>query len=233
MKKRIFFTALAAIVGYLGSFFLCGAALSVGAQEAASLPNLKVVVDAGHGGMDGGVVGKTTGRKESDLNLAIAYKIKEKLTDAGFETVMTRKTEGGLYDAPTKGFKTRDMQKRKEIVEKAAPTLVLSIHQNYYPSSRQRGGQTFYLKGNDGGQVLAENIQAGLNALYGEQSVKPRKSVAADFFMLRFSMPSVIVECGFLSSPKDEALLLDAVFEEKLAAAVVSGTVKYLQGLSV
>ena len=219
-----------AVVSYLGAFGLCSMVSAV--TETAGLPQLKVVVDAGHGGMDGGVVGKTTGVKESDLNLAIAFKIKEKLVDAGFEVVMTRKTEAGLYGEPTKGFKGRDMQKRKEIAETAQPALLLSVHQNYYPSSRQRGGQTFYLAENEQGKVLAGEIQDGLNALYGGYSVKDRKSAKADFFMLRFPFPSVIVECGFLSSPKDEALLVDAFFEEKLASVVTAGVVRYIENQS-
>lgn len=232
MKRRFFAGILLAVVAYLGAFGLCGAALAAVETEASGVPELKVVIDAGHGGMDGGVVGKTTGIKESDLNLAIAFKIKEKLSDAGFETVMTRKTEAGLYGEPTKGFKGRDMQKRKEIVESSAPTLVISVHQNFYPSSRQRGGQVFYLKDNEGGQVLAEGVQERLNALYGNYFVKPRKCTGADFFMLRFALPSIIVECGFLSSPQDEALLVDAVFQEKLATAVTAGAVQYFEKIS-
>ena len=226
IRKKIAAVFLA-IITYFGAFGLCGVAQSV--TETAVLPQLKVVVDAGHGGMDGGVVGTKTGIKESDLNLTIAFKIKEKLTDAGFEVVMTRKTEAGLYGEPSKGFKGRDMQKRKEIAEAAFPTLLLSVHQNFYPSSRQRGGQIFYLAESEQGAMLAAELQNGLNALYGGYSVKARNAMKADYFMLRFPFPSVIVECGFLSSPKDETLLVEAVFQEKLAAAIAAGVVRYME----
>lgn len=228
MKVKFFTVLMGAVLCYLGAFALCFKALGSEVAVGAELPVLKVVVDAGHGGIDGGVVGKKTGVKESDLNLSIAYKIKEKLTEAGFEAVMTRKTEAGLYDTTAKGFKKRDMQKRKSIVESASPTLVLSVHQNYYPSSAERGGQVFYLPKHEQGKRLAECIQERLNALYKAQSVKARKAMAADYFMLRFPMPSIIVECGFLSSEKDEALLTQDVFQAKLASAAVAGMIDYL-----
>ena len=228
MKVKFFAVIIGAVLCYLGAFALCFKALGEEVAVGAELPALKVVIDAGHGGIDGGVVGKKTGVKESDLNLSIAFKLKEKLTEAGFEAVMTRKTEAGLYDTTAKGFKKRDMQKRKSIVENASPTLVLSVHQNYYPSSSQRGGQVFYLPEHEQGKQLAECVQERLNTLYKAQSVKARKAMSADFFMLRFSMPSVIIECGFLSSEKDEALLIQDAFQEKLASSAAAGVINYL-----
>ena len=228
MKGKFFAIILGTILCYLGAFALCARAYSGSVAVGAEVPALKVVVDAGHGGIDGGVVGKKTGVKESDLNLLIAVKLKEKLTEAGFEVVMTRKTEGGLYGVVTKGFKRRDMQKRKSIVENASPTLVVSVHQNFYSSSAQRGGQVFYLPKHEEGQRLAECVQERLNALYKTHSVKGRKAMAADYFMLRFSMPSVIVECGFLSSERDEKLLVTDDFQYKLASMIAAGAIDYL-----
>ena len=228
MKGKFLVGVLVAIFCYLGAFALCVKAFSKEVAVGAEVSLLKVVVDAGHGGIDGGVVGKKSGIKESDINLSIAFLLKEKLTEAGFEVVMTRKTEAGLYDTTAKGFKKRDMQKRKTIVENASPTLVISVHQNYYSSSAQRGGQVFYLPKHTEGKRLAESVQARMNALYEAQSVKARKATAADYFMLRFPMPSIIVECGFLSSEKDEALLLQDDFQQKLAAVMTAGVLDYL-----
>ena len=115
-----------------GAFSLCFYALTE--PVSAVWESLKIVLDAGHGGVDGGVSGSKTGVKESDLNLAFTHSIKDVLEDMGFAVTLTRKTEAGLYGTPTKGFKKRDMQKRKEIIEETEPILVLSIHQNFYPS---------------------------------------------------------------------------------------------------
>ena len=119
------------LVGYCLAFAFCLRALNAPVTVSVQASKLSVVIDAGHGGIDGGVVGVTTKRKESDVNLTIAFLLKEKLADAGFLVVMTRTTEGGLYDTTAPGFKKRDMQRRKEIIQEASPDLLISIHQNY------------------------------------------------------------------------------------------------------
>ena len=120
-------------IGYCFGVGVCFRALSAPAA-VAGVTELKLVVDAGHGGIDGGVVGVKTKRKESDVNLSIAYLLKDRLTDAGFSVTMTRTTDQGLYGTTLPGIKRRDLEKRKEICERAAPTFVVSIHQNFYPS---------------------------------------------------------------------------------------------------
>lgn len=201
-----------------------------GAQAVAAFDNpLRIVIDAGHGGVDGGVVGRKTGVKESDVNLAIAFELCEVLTDLGAEVVMTRKTEAGLYDTAAKGFKKRDMQKRKEIAEAAKPDFLISIHQNAYPSTRYRGGQVFYNVEDENGKNLATLTQNALNTLYAQEGVKGRKQTAGDFFMLKCcACPSLLIECGFLSNPEDEALLQTAVWQRKLAEGIASGLIAYL-----
>ena len=201
-----------------------------GAQAVAAFDNpLRIVIDAGHGGVDGGVVGRKTGVKESDVNLAIAFELCEVLTDLGAEVVMTRKTAAGLYDTAAKGFKKRDMQKRKEIAEAAKPDFLISIHQNAYPSTRYRGGQVFYNVEDENGENLATLTQNALNTLYAQEGVKGRKQAAGDFFMLKCcACPSLLIECGFLSNPEDEALLQTAVWQRKLAEGIASGLIAYL-----
>jgi N-acetylmuramoyl-L-alanine amidase len=200
---------------------------------AFSAQELCVVLDAGHGGVDGGVVGRKTGLKESDVNLSIVYRLKEGLEEVGFAVTLTRKTEAGLYDAATKGFKKRDMQKRKEIIAETDPALVISIHQNFYPSKNTRGAQVFFNKKNEGGEKLALGLQKRLNALYAESGANGRVAASGEFFMLQCAdCPSVIVECGFLSSPADEALLTDEVWQKKLAETLGGGVLGYFADLT-
>ena len=152
------------------------------------------------------------------------------MQDLGFDVILTRKTSSGLYGAATKGFKRRDMEKRKEIVEKEKPDLVLSIHQNYYPSVVTRGAQVFYAAGNETSKALATALQTELNGLYETQKVKNRAIPAGEYYMLKsVSCPSVIVECGFLSSPADEKLLLDETWQRKLAEAIGRGVLLHLE----
>ncbi len=233
MKKTFFAITLAMLVGFVSAVAVCIRALSTQTVSAFSNGELRVVVDAGHGGVDGGVVGRTTGVKESDLNLAIAMEVKRALEDDGFAVTMTRKTAAGLYDTTAKGFKKRDMQKRKEIIQKAAPALVISVHQNFYPSQKTRGGQVFYSAQGEGNRRFASAVQDEINRLYEGAGVRPRKQTAAEYFMLNcYDCPSVIVECGFLSNAEDERLLTQAAWQKKLAKAITAGAIAYFAEIS-
>lgn len=124
------------------TFFLCLNQLS----KDVSLINYTIVIDAGHGGKD---AGKTApdGTKESDLNLKYAKTLGKMFDESGFNVVYTRTTEGGLYGLPTKGFKLRDMQARKQIVQNCSANLVISIHMNQFAGQLSRSGpQVFFSK---------------------------------------------------------------------------------------
>ena len=232
MKKAVLGIVGVALVFCL-AVCVCLGGLFVIQPVSAFENGMKILLDAGHGGVDGGVVGKTSGVKESELNLAIVYKLKTELEEIGFEVVLTRKTDAGLYDAATKGFKKRDMQKRKEIIEGENPTMVLSIHQNFYPSQRPRGGQTFYEKGNKEGERLAISIQKELNVLYEKEGVKSRNATYGEYFILACTRnPSVIVECGFLSNAKDEGLLLNEAWQKSLVEGIAVGVLAYFSNIS-
>lgn len=232
MKKLFFVWIFGVAAVFAAAVVLCVQTLFLPqAVGAFGDGGMRIVVDAGHGGIDGGVCGIHSGVKECDVNLAISYCVKEKLEDRGFEVTMTRKTEGGLYGAPTKGFKKRDMAKRKEIIEQTAPTLVLSVHQNFYPSRSVRGGQVFYDAGNEQSALLGKSIQTCLNELYQTAGAKPREAKAGEYFMLQCtSYPSVIVECGFLSNAEDEKLLCTDGWKNRLAEHIAAGVMDYLAG---
>lgn len=233
MKKSFLALIMTVAFGFVAAVGLCVRAISGATAVAAFDQGLRVVIDAGHGGIDGGVVGRATGIKESDLNLDISYELKSVLEDMGFEVTMTRKTQAGLYGTTTKGFKRRDMEKRREIIRSVAPDFVLSVHQNYYPSSASRGGQVFYREGSEAGKVLAGVLQDKINALYAESGVKSRKITTGDFFMLKcYDCPSVLLECGFLSNAADEKLLCEEKWQKKFAESVAAGLVEFLSGIA-
>lgn len=189
---------------------------------------LKIVVDAGHGGMDGGVTGVKTGEKESNINLKIAFALSSVLEDAGFQVTMTRKTEYGLTDGKGKWSKRKDMQIRKEIIQNSRPSLVLSIHQNFYPTGSARGGQVFYLKGDENAKRLALCVQESLNGLYAKRGVKGRVATPSKYYILNCSSaPSIIVECGFLSSATDDTLLAMDTHRIAIAKSIFSGVARY------
>ncbi len=216
----LFALALAAVL----TFAFCLFSLP---QATAHSLKLTVVIDAGHGGVDGGVVGTVSGVKESDVNLAISRILQSKFEEAGFAVVQTRPTEAGLYGLATAGFKRRDMEKRAEIIHGSNACAVVSVHQNFFSLTSRRGAQVFFRETNEGSKRLASHVQTALNAM--PECVKKAQPLAGDYFMLNCSdVPSVIVECGFLSNPEDEALLLSDGYRDKLAETIAAGVISFL-----
>lgn len=187
----------------------------------------KIVLDAGHGGVDGGVSGVNTGVKESELNLIITKKLEKQLLEAGFSVVLTRKTDAGLYGLATENLKRKDMQKRQEIINKERPNLVLSIHLNKFSVSTRRGAQVFYKNGDENAKLLANSIQNAFNLM--DEAPRQSSALVGDYYILKCSnYPSVIAECGFLSNPDDESLLITDEYQEKIAYSIYRGIVEYL-----
>ncbi len=211
------------------SFFVFGLCIASFAKTefvVSPKATFTIVVDAGHGGVDGGSVGKTTGVVESDLNLIYAKILKAKLIDYGFRVVMTREGRAGLYDESAPNLKRSDMKKRKEIIEKSNADLVLSIHMNSLPISKASGGQVFFDAGNEGGEKLATSIQSQLK-LNLKNTTKQAKS--GDYYIVRCTpIPACIIECGFLSNETEEKLLQQKSYQEDFCYAVVCGVIDYL-----
>ena len=229
-KKRNLIIVTALILTAL-TFLLCFAALAE-TDVIAAKSGVKIVLDAGHVGIDGGVKGVKTGVPESEINLAVVKKLETYLVSAGITVVLTRSSDAGLYGVASSTLKRRDMEKRKEIIEKAAPTMVVSVHMNYYPNSTRRGGQTFYKAESESSKALANSIQKSLNALY--KDVKDYSPLKGDYYILNCTeYPSVIAECGFLSNPEDEALLTDGEFQSELAYSLFIGIIDYLTESSI
>lgn len=203
------------------------ALLCVRTRAAASPSDrFTVVIDAGHGGIDGGVSGITTGVKESELNLDIARKLKTKFDKSGAKTVMTRKTEAGLYGIYSKGFKRRDMQKRKQITLNAKADVFVSIHLNYYSSPSRRGAQVFYKIDDEKSKSLADIVQAELNG--GKECERDYTALAGDYYVLNEAdCAAILCECGFLSNAEDEKLLLTDEYRAEIAEKIFNGIEKY------
>ena len=193
--------------------------LSVGVSSSVSATaklGKTVVIDAGHGGIDGGVVGSITGEKESEINLAIAKSLKNYLDRNGYSVVLTRKNSEGLYSNSAKNKKRSDMEKRKNIIENAKPDMVVSIHQNYYTLSSVEGAQVFYGESETSSEY-ASVFQSHLNSQLGSDRVAKE----GDYYLLNCTpYPSVIVECGFLSNAREEKLLTTPTYQKKVAYAI-------------
>ena len=228
-RHRVLFCAAAILLSIAMTVGICLYAL---VQTAAASIRLTIVIDAGHGGIDGGVVGVTTKTKESDINLAIARLLQAEFEEAGFLVVQTRLTEAGLYGAATAGYKKRDMQKRAEIIAESEPAAVISVHQNSFPLSSRRGAQVFFRETSESSRTLACSIQTALNSM--PECVRKNEALKEDYYVLNCSdYPSVIVECGFLTNAADEALLLTQEYRQRIAETICSGTLAYLAAMSL
>ena len=192
--------------------------------ESAQVENKKVqiVLDSGHGGSDPGKIG-INGAQEKDINLMIAKKVESKLQKKQIAVVMTRTDERGLADS-----KVEDMKTRVAIINENKPVLAVSIHQNSYEQEGICGAQVFYYTHSTEGKSAAEYMQ---NSLLSVDADNKRQAKANDtYYMLkRTEVPLIIVECGFLSNPQEEALLTDSVYQERMAWNIFMGIMQELK----
>ncbi len=192
-----------------------------------------VVVDAGHGGEDGGVTGARTGVKESHLNLQMAKLLAEYLKGGGYRVVMTRQNDTmHTFPSVRDNKKRADMFRRGEIINSVKPSAVISVHMNFYSASSRRGAQVFFDRRDDGGRQLAVIMQDALNRDFNMAGGGRKYSaLSAEKYILFCSpYPSIIVECGFLSNPFDEANLIDPDYQARLAQTLYAGVNDFLKG---
>ena len=163
---------------------------------------------------------------EANLNLDYAKCLKQKMEDFGFRVVMTRSSESGLYNPLASNKKRDDMKKRRQIIENAGADFVISIHMNSY-SATSHGAQVFYGNDDEPSKFLAKNIQKHFVA--NLQDARHEIKVG-DYYMLNaIKAPSVLVECGYLSNPKEEALLITEDYKNEVCYSILLGVLEYLQ----
>lgn len=187
-----------------------------------------IVIDAGHGGDDPGMIG-SSGINEKILNLVYAKKLKALLEAEGYQVVMTRETEDGLYDADASNKKAQDMQRRVAVINESSPLAAVSIHQNSYPDASVAGPQVFYYEHSVEGEKLASCIQTALNTELNIMRQRMHKGNTSYYILKRSEAVTVIVECGFLSCPEEEARLQEEAYQDKVAQAICDGVLAYLK----
>lgn len=190
-----------------------------------------VIIDAGHGGEDGGAVA-ADGTVEQLINLQIAKYLEAQLQVFGIETVMTRTTEDSIHslDADTtRERKVSDIHNRMKIMEETDNAVFVSIHQNKYESSSQWGTQVFYSPNTTLSAALADCIQKSVvNTLQPENKRVIKKSGSSIYLLYYAKKTAVLVECGFLSNPQETAKLKDDAYQKQLAFSVALGILEYM-----
>jgi N-acetylmuramoyl-L-alanine amidase len=192
-------------------------------QDNTAHRPLTVVLDAGHGGEDGGA-SSASGLVEKDLNLDIAFRVKKLLESAGVSVVMTRETDILLYDKTTDyqgRKKALDLAARRKIAEETEDAIFVSIHMNAYPQTQYQGLQVWYSPNHETSANLAKNLQNTAKLHLQPTNNRQVKPATSSIYLLhRLTCPAILVECGFLSNPSEAARLADEAYRTELAFVI-------------
>lgn len=192
---------------------------------------LTIILDAGHGGEDGGAVA-ADGSLEKHYNLDIAKRLEKILILYGFNVIMTRTEDKMTCDdnlTSQRQKKISDIRNRLNIIESTDNSIFVSIHQNNFNDPSQKGIQVFYSKNNFQSRVLAESIQNSVvSSIQINNKRKVKKSGTEIYLLYHSEIPSVMVECGFLSNPEDLSLLDDECYKQKLSMCIADGILKFV-----
>lgn len=227
-KVVVSVVALLLVLGVARSLYQVGAATPT-LSNATTLP--VIVIDPGHGGVDGGAVG-VDNIVEKDINLKICMVMKDIFTASGFDVVMTRETDISIHDegiTSVRKQKTSDLHNRLAIAEQYPGAIFISLHQNKFTSSNANGTQIFYGPKNEQSKVLAQILQDNFKqALQPENSREIKKAEKNLYLMDQAKCISVLVECGFLSNPKEAYQLIDPTYQAQIAFEIYHSVMEYL-----
>ena len=232
MLKRLKWKAGVALLAILMGNCVLGLGINqivtVTAENAPLMNRHAVIIDAGHGGEDGGAV-SCTGVPESKLNLEIALKLRDLLSLLGFDTMMIRTTDRSVS---TEGEtiaarKVSDLKTRVNMVNKMENCILISIHQNHFTDSKYSGAQVFYANTPDSRQ-LAESLQSAFTSTVNPGSNRIIKVADGIYLMQHVNCPAVLVECGFLSNYEEESLLQTKQYQQKICSVLAACVSQYI-----
>ena len=191
-----------------------------------------IIIDAGHGGEDGGTQ-SSDGTLEKQINLEISLKLQDVLLSRGFDTVMTREGDYMIYDetaSTQREKKVSDIHNRMKLVDENGECILISVHQNYFGESKYSGTQVFYSKNNPDSEILADEIQKSVVSALQTDNSRQIKESGTDIYLLYHSqVPSVMVECGFMSNEAEASKLKDESYQKQMSEAIAEGLVRYIE----
>ena len=219
---------LLTVIGILALSIGGSRAVTVIGQNTPVRRDNRIVIDAGHGGIDGGAT-SCTGVRESKLNLEIALRLDALLHLLGMDTVMIRSSDTSIY---TEGNtiaaqKVSDLKERIRIVQETDQALLISIHQNTFSDPQYSGAQVFYAD-DPQSRKMADILQQALTQTLNSGSRRKSKKADGIYLMQQIDKVGVLVECGFLSNPQEEAKLRSAEYQKKLCCVIASGISSYV-----
>ena len=181
-----------------------------------------VIVDAGHGGIDGGAT-SCTGILESNLNLEIAVRLNDLLRFLGYNTKMIRTSNVSIYTEGTTiaAQKVSDLKNRVNIVNETPNSILVSIHQNYFAQSKYSGAQVFY-SNNGADKQLAQAMQSAFRNTINLGNKREAKHAKGIYLMENIRSQGILIECGFISNPQEEALIRSEAYQKKISAVIAT-----------
>lgn len=233
-SKNWLFSALCMVgsLAFCVLMFIAYTTINGYASEKNSKPISRVIIDAGHGGEDGGAVG-VDGIVEKDINLAIALKLKDLLEVSGYEVIMTREKDQAIYDDSAKSLREKkrsDLKNRMGIINKNKEnhTVFVSVHQNKFPNPKYFGTQIFYSVNNPKSQELANKLKESVVGLIQPENDREIKPSNEKIYLLHNAqIPAVIVECGFLSNEQEAKKLTNEKYQGDIAFSIYCGIIDY------
>ena len=195
--------------------------LSFTKSDISSTKNNIIVIDAGHGGMDSGCVYENI--YEADINLSIANMLEYIFISNGYDVIMTRRTKDSLCEGEFN--KKEDLNKRIDIINSSNGAMCISIHLNMFSIGKYKGAQVFYSNNNPNNLNLAKNIQKSMKNIL-DNTNREEKNIETIYILNRISIPSVIVECGFLSNDEERSLLINEDYQALIAYSIYYGCIK-------
>lgn len=193
-----------------------------------------IIIDAGHGGVDGGSVG-ADGTVEKDINLSIALKLRDMLELYGFETVMIREEDKSIHNEDAKTIrekKVSDLHNRLNIINSTDNGLFVSIHQNYFEQSKYSGAQVFYSPNDNRSEQLARIMQQTIvDTLQADNNRQIKKADKSLYLLYKSQNPAIMIECGFMSNEKELNLLKSEDYQKQMALSITNGILKYMESV--
>lgn len=220
---------LLAVIMCIGAAAWGSRAVTTAVQNSPVSRKCTVIVDAGHGGIDGGAT-SCTGVLEKQINLEIALRLDDLLHLLGYDTRMIRTSDTSVYtDGSTiAAQKVSDLKERVRIVNETEGALLISIHQNTYSDSRYSGAVVFYAD-TEGSKDLAQLMQQRLKDALDPASKRQCKQADSVYLLRSIEKPGILIECGFLSNPEEEAKLRSESYQRKLCCVIVSALHEFLK----
>ena len=191
-----------------------------------SSKNKIIIIDPGHGGKDPGKVG-VSGALEKDINLSIAFKLRDYLLKSGFSVIMTRNCDEGLYSDMDRNKKSVDLRNRVNLIKGSDAIAVVSIHQNSYTNSNEKGAQVFYYNNSNISKDLAKCVQDSLINNCDKYNKRVEKANTSYYLLKKTIKPVIIVECGFLSNGEESDKLISEDYQSNIAEAINIGIINW------